>query len=140
MSDNSNKEMQYNNMCLAIMANLQGFYRQDGAFYLGRINLKSNKDKILLLNAVYCSNINEDSKIHIAVHPITYFKIKKKYGDKFIRDSYYSANADYDTKKMEDMLEFVQNAYGYSRVKEEFKVFDDIYESFYSIKKKEKKK
>ena len=31
-------ETLYNNVCLAVMANLQGFYREDGDIYLGRIS------------------------------------------------------------------------------------------------------
>ena len=36
-------ETLYNNVCLAVMANLQGFYREDGDIYLGKIDWKNKK-------------------------------------------------------------------------------------------------
>lgn len=36
-------ETLYNNVCLAVMANLQGFYREDGDIYLGKIDWKIRK-------------------------------------------------------------------------------------------------
>ena len=45
-------------------------------------------------------------------------------------------------KRKEEMLEFVQEAYGYNKEKDGFKVFEDIYNEFFNNKpqKKEKKK
>lgn len=45
-------ETPYNNVCLAVMANLQGFYREDGDIYLGRIDWKIRKID-LFLSKVY---------------------------------------------------------------------------------------
>ena len=45
-------------------------------------------------------------------------------------------------ERKEKMLEFVQQAYGYNKETDGFKVFEDIYDEFFNNKpqKKEKKK
>ena len=48
-------ETLYNNVCLAVMANLQGFYREDGDIYLGKIDWKNKKDRFIFIQAIFCS-------------------------------------------------------------------------------------
>ena len=46
-------ETLYNNICLAVMANLQGFYREDGDIYLGRIDWKNKKDRFVFIQGIF---------------------------------------------------------------------------------------
>ena len=70
------KEETYNNMCVATMANLQGFYREDKALYLGTIDRKNKVDRFLLTQAFFCSNINENCKIHVGMNAFDFWKLK----------------------------------------------------------------
>ena len=138
------KEETYNNMCVATMANLQGFYREDKALYLGTIDRKNKVDRFLLTQAFFCSNINENCKIYVGMNVFNFWKLKKETKrDDLIRVSprRWLALAVFNAKK-ETMLEFVQEAYGYNKEKDGFKVFEDIYDEFFNNKpqKKEKKK
>ena len=84
-------EILYNNVCLAVMANLQGFYREDGDIYLGRIDWKNKKDRFIFIQAIFCSNINKECKVHVAMSPYKFWKLKRyaKRGDMGnIRDFY----------------------------------------------------
>lgn len=138
------KEETYNNMCIATMANLQGFYREDKALYLGTIDRKNKVDRFLLTQAFFCSNINENCKIHVGMNAFDFWKLKRetKRNDLVrISPRRWLALATFNAKK-EAMLEFVQEAYGYNKEKDGFKVFEDIYDKFFNNKtqKKEKKK
>ena len=138
------KEETYSNMCVATMANLQGFYREDKALYLGTINRKNKVDRFLLTQAFFCSNINENCKIYVGMNVFNFWKLKKETKrDDLVRISprRWLALAAFNAKK-ETMLEFVQEAYGYNKEKDNFKVFEDIYDEFFNNKpqKKEKKK
>lgn len=138
------KEETYNNMCVATMANLQGFYREDKALYLGTIDRKNKVDRFLLTQAFFCSNINENCKIYVGMNVFNFWKLKKETKrDDLVRISprRWLALAAFNAKK-ETMLEFVQEAYGYNKEKDGFKVFEDIYDEFFNNKpqKKEKKK
>lgn len=138
------KEETYNNMCVATMANLQGFYREDKALYLGTIDRKNKVDRFLLTQAFFCSNINENCKIYVSMNIFDFLKLKKETKrDDLVRISprRWLALAVFNEKK-ETMLEFVQEAYGYNKEKDGFKVFEDIYDEFFNNKpqKKEKKK
>lgn len=138
------KEETYSNMCIATMANLQGFYREDKALYLGTIDRKNKVDRFLLAQAFFCSNINENCKIYVGMNIFDFWKLKRETKrDDLVRISprRWVALAISDGKK-EAMLEFVQEAYGYDREKDGFKVFEDIYDEFFNNKpqKKEKKK
>lgn len=138
------KEETYNNMCVATMANLQGFYREDKALYLGTIDRKNKVDRFLLTQAFFCSNINENCKIYVSMNIFDFLKLKKETKrDDLVRISpqRWLALAVFNAKK-ETMLEFVQEAYGYNKEKDGFKVFEDIYDEFFNNKpqKKEKKK
>ena len=72
------KEETYNNMCVATMANLQGFYREDKALYLGTIDRKNKVDRFLLTQAFFCSNINENCKIYVSMNIFDFLKLKKE--------------------------------------------------------------
>lgn len=138
------KEETYSNMCVATMANLQGFYREDKALYLGTIDRKNKVDRFLLTQAFFCSNINENCKIYVGMNVFNFWKLKKETKrDDLVRISprRWLALAAFNAKK-ETMLEFVQEAYGYNKEKDGFKVFEDIYDEFFNNKpqKKEKKK
>ena len=138
------KEETYNNMCVATMANLQGFYREDKALYLGTIDRKNKVDRFLLTQAFFCSNINENCKIYVGMNIFDFLKLKKETKrDDLVRISprRWLTLAIFNAKK-ETMLEFVQEAYGYNKEKDGFKVFEDIYDEFFNNKsqKKEKKK
>lgn len=138
------KEETYNNMCVATMANLQGFYREDKALYLGTIDRKNKVDRFLLTQAFFCSNINENCKIYVGMNIFDFLKLKKETKrDDLVRISprRWLTLAIFNAKK-EEMLEFVQEAYGYNKEKDGFKVFEDIYDEFFNNKsqKKEKKK
>ena len=138
------KEETYSNMCVATMANLQGFYREDKALYLGTIDRKNKVDRFLLTQAFFCSNINENRKIYVGMNVFNFWKLKKETKrDDLVRISprRWLALAAFNAKK-ETMLEFVQEAYGYNKEKGGFKVFEDIYDEFFNNKpqKKEKKK
>lgn len=138
------KEETYNNMCVATMANLQGFYREDKALYLGTIDRKNKVDRFLLTQAFFCSNINENCKIYVGMNVFNFWKLKRetKRNDLVrISPRRWLALATFNAKK-EAMLEFVQEAYGYNKEKDGFKVFEDIYDKFFNNKtqKKEKKK
>ena len=138
------KEETYNNMCVATMANLQGFYREDKALYLGTIDRKNKVDRFLLTQAFFCSNINENCKIYVGMNIFDFLKLKKETKrDDLVRISprRWLTLAVFNAKK-ETMLEFVQEAYGYNKEKDGFKVFEDIYDEFFNNKsqKKEKKK
>lgn len=138
------KEETYSNMCVATMANLQGFYREDKALYLGTIDRKNKADRFLLTQAFFCSNINENCKIYVGMNVFNFWKLKKETKrDDLVRISprRWLALAAFNAKK-ETMLEFVQEAYGYNKEKDGFKVFEDIYDEFFNNKpqKKEKKK
>ena len=137
------KEEVYNNMCLATMANLQGFYRENKALYLGRIDRKNKVDRFILTQAFFCSNINENCKIYVGMNIFDFWKLKKeiKRNDLVRMSSSHNEALDLWDKRKEEMLEFVQNAYGYSKEKDGFKVFEDIYDEFFNNKPlKEKKK
>lgn len=138
------KEETYNNMCVATMANLQGFYREDKALYLGTIDRKNKVDRFLLTQAFFCSNINENCKIYVGMNVFNFWKLKKKTKrDDLVRmSSIYKDLLYFLDKRKEEMLEFVQEAYGYNKEKDSFKVFEDIYDEFFNNKpqKKEKKK
>lgn len=138
------KEEIYNNICLATMANLQGFFREDKVLFLGRIDKKNKVDRFLLTQAFFCSNINENCKIYVGMSPFDFWKLKRKTKrDDLIRmSSSYNETLNLLDKRKEEMLEFVQNAYGYNKEKDGFKVFEDIYDEFFNNKtqKKEKKK
>lgn len=138
------KEETYNNMCVATMANLQGFYREDKALYLGTIDRRNKVDRFLLTQAFFCSNINENCKIYVSMNIFDFLKLKKETKrDDLVRISprRWLTLAVFNEKK-ETMLEFVQEAYGYNKEKDGFKVFEDIYDEFFNNKpqKKEKKK
>lgn len=138
------KEETYSNMCVATMANLQGFYREDKALYLGTIDRKNKVDRFLLTQAFFCSNINENCKIYVGMNVFNFWKLKKETKrDDLVRISprRWLALPAFNAKK-ETMLEFVQEAYGYNKEKDGFKVFEDIYDEFFNNKpqKKEKKK
>ena len=138
------KEEIYNNMCVATMANLQGFYREDKALYLGTIDRKNKVDRFLLTQAFFCSNINENCKIYVGMNVFNFWKLKKetKRDDLVRMSSIYKDLLYLLDKRKEEMLEFVQEAYGYNKEKDGFKVFEDIYDEFFNNKpqKKEKKK
>ena len=72
------KEEVYNNMCVATMANLQGFYREDKALYLGTIDRKNKVDRFLLTQAFFCSNINENCKIYVGMNAFDFWKLKRE--------------------------------------------------------------
>lgn len=138
------KEETYNNMCVATMVNLQGFYREDKALYLGTIDRKNKVDRFLLTQAFFCSNINENCKIYVGMNVFNFWKLKKetKRDDLVRMSSIYKDLLYFLDKRKEEMLEFVQEAYGYNKEKDGFKVFEDIYDEFFNNKsqKKEKKK
>lgn len=138
------KEETYSNMCVATMANLQGFFREDKALYLGRIDRKNKVDRFLLTQAFFCSNINENCKIHVGINAFDFWKLKRetKRNDLVRMSSIHKDTLDLLDKRKEEMLEFVQNAYGYNKEKDGFKIFEDIYDEFFNNKpqKKEKKK
>lgn len=138
------KEETYNNMCVATMVNLQGFYREDKALYLGTIDRKNKVDRFLLTQAFFCSNINENCKIYVGMNVFNFWKLKKetKRDDLVRMSSIYKDLLYLLDKRKEEMLEFVQEAYGYNKEKDGFKVFEDIYDEFFNNKsqKKEKKK
>ena len=138
------KEEIYNNMCVATMANLQGFYREHKALYLGTIDRKNKVDRFLLTQAFFCSNINENCKIYVGMNVFNFWKLKKetKRDDLVRMSSIYKDLLYLLDKRKEEMLEFVQEAYGYNKEKDGFKVFEDIYDEFFNNKpqKKEKKK
>lgn len=137
------KEEKYSYMCVATMANLQGFYRED-KLCLGTIDRKNKVDRFLLTQAFFCSNINEDCKVYVGMNLLNFWKLKKetKRNDLVRMSPFYKKNLNLLDKKKEEMLEFVQNAYGYNKEKDGFKVFEDIYDEFFNNKtqKKEKKK
>ena len=138
------KEETYSNMCVATMANLQGFYREDKALYLGTIDRKNKVDRFLLTQAFFCSNINENCKIYVGMNIFDFWKLKRETKrDDLVRiSSSHKENLDIWNTRKEAMLDFVQEAYGYSKEKDDFKVFEDIYDEFFNNKpqKKEKEK
>ena len=133
-------ETLYNNVCLAVMANLQGFYREDGDIYLGRIDWKNKKDRFIFIQAIFCSNINKECKVHVAMSPYKFWKLKRyaKRGD-LIRESPRDAKTDYYSTKINRMLEFTQNAYGYTYEKDGFSLYEKIYNEFFCYHKEDSK-
>ena len=131
-------ETLYNNVCLAVMANLQGFYREDGDIYLGRIDWKNKKDRFIFIQGIFCSNINKECKVHVAMSLYKFWKLKRyAKREDLIRESPRDAKTDYYSNKINKMLEFTQNAYGYTYEKDGFSLYEKIYNEFFCSRKED---
>ena len=72
--------------------------------------------------------------------PYKFWKLKRyaKRGD-LIRESSRDAKTDYYSNKINKMLEFTQNAYGYTYEKDGFSLYEKIYNEFFCSRKEDSK-